>query len=171
MNPTNRWLTTTLAMLCLATASPGQQEPDRSGPPATITIIGVSHAPGQFHGPHFSPAHVRASLAALAPTAVGVESNPEWFAQGLHYRATYEARLAVAHAEEEGVVVRGIDWIGDQTGFYAERRRLERVSRERELLGGNEVDSTAYDYGLGRWGQARFRDEMSTPKLDDYELA
>src|SRR5580765_2477273 len=72
----------------------------------TIMIIGVEHAPGELRGEKYSPAYIRSTLQAFHPQVVGVESNPEWFAKGLYYHATYEAqRIAVPFAKENNLPV------------------------------------------------------------------
>src|SRR5687767_13724415 len=113
-------------------------------------LVGVYHAPSQFWSEKFSPAHIRSALQAFNPEVVGVESNPEWFAKGLYYLATYEAQnVAVPWARRRKVPVYGIDWIGDlQETDYAERQRLEQVRRVRADADSTHVSPSSFHYGL-----------------------
>lgn len=130
------------AMLSFAAAARAQEDP------ATVVVIGVQHAPGQLLHQAMSPGHVRAALAAARPDVVAVESCPEWFAAGQHYRATWEAfGIAVPWAGARGLPVYGIDWIGDASGDWAERQRLARLDAERARLGEAVVDPALYSYG------------------------
>lgn len=128
----------------------------------TILLVGVYHAPEQFWGERLSPAHVRAALEAFKPEVVGVESNPEWFARGRFYLATYEAQnVAVPWARRRGVPVYGIDWIGDLGDKdFAWRQRVEQVRRVRADAGSARVTPSSYRYGLAGW------DDLQTPKED-----
>lgn len=128
-----------------AEAAPNRQE--------TILIIGVEHAPGQFRSEKFSPAHIRATLEAFKPQVLGVESNPEWFANGQFYRSTYEAQhLAVPFARDNKIPVYGIDWIGNlRENDYSWRRHIEQVGNIKKVLESPITESTPYQYGLSSW--------------------
>jgi hypothetical protein len=116
-------------------------------PKPTVYLIGVHHAPGQFLTEGLSPGHIRAALQAIDPDIVGVESNPEWFAKGQHYRETYEAYgVAVPWAHERQLRVVGIDWVGDMKGWH-EQQRIARVKEEAVLLQSQMVDPARYSYG------------------------
>lgn len=116
----------------------------------TILIIGVQHAPGQFWSEKFSPAHIRATLEAFNAQVIGVESNPEWFAKGQYYKATYEAQhLAVPFARENKIPVYGIDWIGEKN--YSQRTHTAQVKNIKKILDSPVVDPAKYQYGLSSW--------------------
>ena len=124
------------------------QAPDTE---AVVTVIGVQHAPGILRAPLLSPAHVRACLAVLKPEVVCVESAPEWFREGKHYRQTYEARgVAIPWARTRGIPVYGVDWVGNLPieKDYSARRRREAVRAERAVAASPESDIGRYQYGV-----------------------
>jgi tetratricopeptide (TPR) repeat protein len=133
-----------------STAQNSEVAPNRR---ETILIVGVEHAPGQFQSEKFSPAHIRATLEAFKPQVVGVESNPEWFAEGQFYRSTYEAQhLAVPFARDNKIPVYGIDWIGNlRENDYSWRRHIERVRNIKKVLENPVVEFVQYQYGLSSW--------------------
>ncbi|HEX8557041.1 MAG TPA: hypothetical protein VF668_03010 [Pyrinomonadaceae bacterium] len=134
----------------------------------TILLVGVYHAPEQFRGEKFSPAHIRAALEAFRPEVVGVESNPEWFARGRFYLATYEAQnVAVPWARRHGVPVYGIDWIGDLGDKdYAGRQRVEQVRRVRADADSARLSPSSYRYGLADWGDLQTPEENAELDFD-----
>jgi hypothetical protein len=116
--------------------------------PATVYLVGVQHAPGQLVSPRMSPAHVRLALDAIRPDVVGVESNPDWFAEGRFYRETWEAfGVAVPWATARGAETYGIDWIGQLDDDWSDRQRLGRVAAERAMLRASSVDARVFSYG------------------------
>ncbi len=133
----------------------------------TILIIGVQHAPGQFWSEKFSPAHIRATLEAFDPQVVGVESNPEWFAKGQFYKATYEAEhIAVPFARDKKISVYGIDWIGEKN--YSQQGHALEVRAIKKILESSTVDSAQYRYGLSSWNYQL--PAQNNPELDFYAL-
>lgn len=120
----------------------------RADAQAEVVVIGVQHATGQFIGPAMSPGHVRAALAAAEPGVVCIENTPQRFTAGHYTRATYEAQgIAVPWARARSIPVVAVDWIGDNAGHWAERRRVAAVRRERRVLGASDVDAAHYAYG------------------------
>lgn len=89
-----------------------------------VIVIGAAHS-GLLRLREFSPAHIRAALARSAPTMVGVESNPVWFASDLFFSVTYECQgVAIPWAVEKNLPVYGVDWQDyDEILRDAERRR------------------------------------------------
>lgn len=130
-----------------------------------VCIVGVQHAPGLFWSELLSPGHVRMVLKAFDPTAVGIETNPEWHAKGVHYRQTFEA-FGVVEPWAVGRCrpVFPVDWIGDASTRQGDGGRIARIRRERQVLEDDSAQASAYGYGRSRSG---WIDELHVDELPD----
>lgn len=78
--------------------------------PTEVVIVGTRHS-GQLEFPGSSPARFRALLNEIDPAAVGIETSPSWFKDGVYYEITYEAHgVALPWTKEKGKELRPIDW-------------------------------------------------------------
>ncbi len=116
------------ASLSAAAASPASAEPVPIDlprfptKPTEVVIIGTMHS-AQLEFEAHSPARIRALLNRIDPAAVGVETPPEWYAEGIYFDIAYESYgVAVPWAMEKGKEVRPIDWMApalEQIGALA----------------------------------------------------
>lgn len=84
--------------------------PRNPATPTEVVIIGTRHS-AQLEYEDHAPARMRALLNRIDPAAVGVETLPAWFEEGVYYEIAYESYgVGVAWAREKGREVRGIDW-------------------------------------------------------------
>lgn len=84
--------------------------PRNPAQPTEVVIIGTRHS-AQLEYEDHAPARMRALLNRIDPAAVGVETPPAKFAEGVYYEIAYESYgVAVPWALEKGKEVRGIDW-------------------------------------------------------------
>jgi hypothetical protein len=125
----------------------GTIAPAGDAPRFEVLVLATIHAPWQFRSARFTPAHVRAALAAAHPDVLGVESPPEWFSKGRYHPVTYEAQgIAVPFAKERGIPVVGIDWqdlpAREQREADMEAQQLAMIRRQ--LASGNPLPLPLY---------------------------
>ncbi len=121
-----------------------------------VLVLGTQHAPGMFMGPHYTPAHIAAALAAAKPDVVAVESHPTWFAAGRFHTSTYEAQgVAVPFARAHGIPVHGVDYKDILAWDRQEERKALSQSRSlRDLLAaGQPVPRPWFANGVPMNGQ------------------
>jgi hypothetical protein len=97
---------------------------------AEVLIIAEAHSPACFLlDDAYSPAMLRAVLTKYQPTAIGIESTPLLFAQGIVQPAVYGGKhVALAWAQERDVHVYGINWQRPDDLVSFAKRGLEQAS-------------------------------------------
>jgi len=111
------WLLAACAALAGLSARPAAADAGAAQPPrfptqpTEVVIIGTMHA-AQLEFEEHSPARLRALLNRIDPAAVGVETPPQWYAEGVFFEIAYESYgVAVPWALEKGREVRPVDWM------------------------------------------------------------
>lgn len=105
-------LTPIISVTSVTKAAPGNNfsPPRHPTQPTELIIIGTRHS-AQLEYEDHAPARMRALLNRINPAAVGVETTPAWFAEGVFYEIAYESYgVAVPWAREKGKEVRAVDW-------------------------------------------------------------
>jgi hypothetical protein len=76
-------------------------------PQSEVVVLGIDHV---YYGEGYRAAHLRAFLAAVKPTAIGIENPASFQARGELRASLFEEKEALAYAKANGLPVYGVDW-------------------------------------------------------------